>query len=488
MSRRLSLRKRLHLAIDFLVAPLRGRPSQQPRPDATLVPVKVELLEDHDGTPAASALLRQGQQPGHDPALQEWQFSQTVLLRKSGLSSSVMVWSAVAITGALVTWAFVAPLNETVAVQGKLQPISSVKRIDAAVPGQVEAVLVTEGQRVNKGQALLRFDLQEARSSLKAAQSVRAQLLNEIQIYRASLGEVDGRGLTPNQRRQLASQESDLQSRRQVAQQELLKSEARLRGLLATLATAENVANRFRDLRDSGAVSEVQVLEATTKVQELQSERSVEEREISRLQAVLTGSQALPGVDLRKRIEDNLSRIAELDRDISQARQRIRYGVLTAPARGQVFDITVGPGSVVQPVQQDASKPVMKIVPDDALQAKVYLPNTVIGFVRVGQRADIALDTFPANDYGRIPATVASIGSDALSPSEMGQTLGNDAQGLYFPAVLKLGRQSLLLEHKAIPLQAGMSLTADISLRQRRYINIISGYLENQRLNLERVR
>jgi HlyD family secretion protein len=193
-------------------------------------------------------------------------------------------------------------------------------------------------------------------------------------------------------------------------------------------------------------------------------------------------------VDLRQRIEENLSKVAELDRDISQAQQRIRYGVLTAPAAGQVFDITVGPGSVVQLVQQDATKPVMKIVPDDALQAKVYLPNTAIGFVRVGQSADISLDTFPANDYGRIPATVTSIGSDALSSGEMGQVLGNNAQGLYFPAVLKLKRQSLELEHKAIPLQAGMSLTADITLRQRRYINIITGYLENQRLNLERLR
>ena len=488
MVRRPSLRHRCRLAIDFLVAPLRGRPSTPPRPGASMVPVKVELLQDGDAPPSAGSLLRQRQSAPSELNAQEWQFSQTVLLRKSHLSSSTLVWSAAVITGGVVLWAFFAPLNETVAVQGKLQPISSVKRIDASVPGQVESVLVKEGEQVRKGQPLLRFDLQEARSSLKASLSVRAQLLNEIQIDRASLGEETNRGLSANQRRQLSSQQSDLASHRQAAQQDLLKSQARLRGLLATLATAENVANRYRELRDTGAVSEVQVLEATTKVQELQSERSVEEREISRLQAVLTGIQATPGVDLRKRIEDNLSRIAELDRDISQARQRIRYGVLTAPANGQVFDITVGPGSVVQLVQQDASKPVMKIVPDDALQAKVFLPNTAIGFVRVGQRADISLDTFPANDYGRIPATVASIGSDALSPSEMGQTLGSNAQGLFFPAVLKLKRQSLQLEHKSIPLQAGMSLTADITLRQRRYINIISGYLENQRINLERLR
>ena len=487
-----SLRQRLHLACDFLIAPLRGRSSARPiaapRVDTSVVPVRVDLLHDPHGKPASGTLLRQGPQPSGVTAQPEWQFSQTVLLRKSGLSSTALVWSSVSITGVLLIWAIVAPLNETVAVQGKLQPVSSVKRIDAPVPGQVEAVLVSEGQRVSKGQALLRFNLQEARSSLKAALAVRTQLFNEIQVYRASLGEVDDRGLSLNQRRQLSSQQGEIEGRRKAAQQDQFKSQARLSGLLVTLATAENVANRYRELRDTGAVSEVQVLEAITKVQELKSQRSVEEREISRLQAVLSATQATPDIELRKRIEDNLTRIAELDRDISQARQRIQFGVLTAPSPGQVFDINVGPGSVVQAVQQEVSKPVMKIVPDDVLQAKVYLPNNIIGFVRVGQRADISLDTFPANDYGRIPATVKSIGSDALAAKDLGQGLADNAQGLYFPAILQLKRQSLQLENKAIPLQAGMSLTADITLRQRRYISILTGYFENQRLNLERLR
>lgn len=422
------------------------------------------------------------------PPAQEWTFNQPVLLRKTGLSSSLIIWTAVVFTGAGIVWAMVAPLSETVAVQGKLEPGSSVKRIDAPVPGVVEAVLVKEGAVVRFGQPLVRFDLREARSILAAAEEVRSRLQNEIQVYRASLGEVNGAGLSVNQRLQLDSQQTEISSKRRAAEEDLAKSRERLRGIEDTLATAENVAARYRDLSSSGAVSEIQVLESLNKVQQLRAERNSEMREIARLQAVLVNTRSTPGVDLRGRIEVNLRQISELDRDIAKARLQIQYGLLTAPAAGEVFDITVGPGSVVQQVQPDSSKPMMKIVPNDRLQAKVYLPNTAIGFVRVGQRADLSIDTFNSSDYGRIPATVQRIGSDALTPQELAQALGSDANGLYFPAVLKLQRQSLKLHDRSAPLQAGMSLTADILLRERRFINILTSFFEDKRRNLERLR
>ena len=203
---------------------------------------------------------------------------------------------------------------------------------------------------------------------------------------------------------------------------------------------------------------------------------------------MLRSTSTTPDVELRTRIEANLRQLAELERDIAQARLQIQYGLLSAPADGEVFDINVGAGSVVPPTRQGDQKPVLRIVPTDNLQAKVYLPNNVIGFVRTGQRADISLDTFDASDYGRLQATVQSIGSDALNPEELVRVLGSDAKGLYYPAVLRLQRQSLPVGRKAIPLQSGMTLTADIKLRERRFINILTSFFENKARNLERLR
>jgi HlyD family secretion protein len=111
-----------------------------------------------------------------------------------------------------------------------------------------------------------------------------------------------------------------------------------------------------------------------------------------------------------------------------------------------------------------------------------------VGFVRPGLKADLSIDTYQASDFGYISAKVIGVGSDALNADEQKRVLGTDAQGLYFPAVLRLERQNIKLIDQQVPLQAGMSLTADIKLRERKFINILLSFLENQRRNLERLR
>jgi HlyD family secretion protein len=130
----------------------------------------------------------------------------------------------------------------------------------------------------------------------------------------------------------------------------------------------------------------------------------------------------------------------------------------------------------------------MKVVPQDALQARVYLPNTAVGFVRPGQEAQLSFAAFEASDFGTVPAVVQRIASDALTADEQSRVLGKNAEGLYYPAVLQLERQSIALRLKEAPLRAGMTLTADIKLRERRFINIFTGFFEDQRRNLERLR
>jgi hemolysin D len=382
-------------------------------------------------------------------------------------------------------WALLAPLPETIAVNGKLQPSEAVKAIEAPVPGVVSAVLVADGQAVQAGTPLLRFDQREANTMLATARVNRDRLANENAIYRGILGELPTESLSPNQRQQLISQRQQVQGENSAARQELARSRARINGLRQALSSATGIAQRYRSLAASGATSQLQLLEAQSKVDQLRADLQAEERDAARLEAQASATISGNAAELRSKIEANLRQIADLDQQISQAQVLLSNITLKAPAAGLVFDISVGPGSVVLGKQE---KPLLKIVPQNKLQAKVYLPNSAIGFLRPGQSAQVSLTAFPSSDYGRIPATVLRIGSDALTPEEQTRVLGTSASGLYFPAVLQLQRQTLQAGRRAIPLQAGMSLTADLHLRDRRFISVLTGLLEDQRRGLERMR
>ncbi|MEA5443880.1 HlyD family efflux transporter periplasmic adaptor subunit [Cyanobium gracile] len=417
----------------------------------------------------------------------EWSFRETVVLRKSRRSSSLLLWAGVGGVAALGLWSVTAPIAETIAVPGKLEPSSTVKDIDSPVPGVVEEVLVKEGQAVTKGQPLVRFDLREPRSKLAAAESIRERLINENRVARATLGEdAATAGLTPNQQSQLRDRARELNSRLDAAREELAKSTTRLAGYRDSLRIYTDIERRFQSLVSDGAVSEVQLLEARNKMQDLRTSVAEEEREIARLRSQLINTGSGTDVELRTSIEANLRQISDLDAQIRQARLQIQYGVLTAPTDGLVFDIGPSAGSVVT---INETTPLLKVVPQDSLRAKVYLPNKAIGFVQVGQSADLSIETFPANDFGYVPAKVERIGSDALTPEEQAKVLGTQAEGLHFPVILHLQRQTIPLPNKSsVPLQAGMALTADIKLRERRVISLLTGLFEDQRRNLQRLR
>ncbi|MFY7933851.1 MAG: HlyD family efflux transporter periplasmic adaptor subunit [Microcystis aeruginosa] len=171
-------------------------------------------------------------------------------------------------------------------------------------------------------------------------------------------------------------------------------------------------------------------------------------------------------------IIDNNKRIAELDSQISQAQQTIKYQKITAPIDGVVFDLKARPGFVPQPSQAEA---LLKLVPDgcptevkDAakgcLVAEVDVTNQDIGFVRVGQKADIRIDSFSYSEYGDIKGEVISIGSDALPPDE-------NHRFYRFPVRVRLNSQDLVLKDQStLPLQSGMSVSVNIKVNENRTV------------------
>ena len=95
---------------------------------------------------------------------------------------------------------------------------------------------------------------------------------------------------------------------------------------------------------------------------------------------------------------------------------------LTSPVDGTVQQLAVHTtGGVVTPAQV-----LMVVVPDEAqVTAEVTLENKDVGFVNVGQAAEIKLETFTFTRYGTVNATVEKVTQDAVNDEKRTPTKGS---------------------------------------------------------------
>jgi hemolysin D len=357
-------------------------------------------------------------------------------LQQSRFLARAITWALLGTTAAGLAWLAFAKTDEVVVASGKLQPIGDVKTIQMPVGGVLETMLVKDGQRVSKGQVLLRLDNE---ATLDRQESLRTT----ITAKQAQLGlkEVElARYLNLNDTEQTVTRQN--------------------------LALEREILDRLAGLKAVGASAELQYLQQRNKVREVEGE--ISKLKVDRLRQVAIIEQSL---------EQIKGELADLGSKLTELQVNIRYQDVRSPVNGVVFDLKpTGPGFVAQ-----GSEPVMKIVPFDALQAKVEIESSDIGFVRVGRPADISIDSFPATDFGVLLGTVKGIGSDALPPDERNQTYR-------FPATIALDTQQLKLKSgKSLPLQVGMSLTANIKLRKVTYLQLLLGEFKDKTDSLKQI-
>lgn len=329
----------------------------------------------------------------------------------------------------------------------------------------------------------------------------RAAIVAENQLYRVQLsGKSSGVNLTSEQQSRLLTNQQELKSKAATVKLEASQLERQVVQNQVKLANAKNVLQinqgilkDLEPLYKQGAIARLQYLQQKQQVSTQQSEvdQLTEEGERlklaiaqsgERLQNTMSASnqdlwtkiadndQRIAEIDsqLKKAIGENEKRIAELDSQISQNQVSLDYQEIRSPVNGTVFDLKASnPGFVA-----NSTEPVLKVVPENNLTAKVFLTNKDIGFVRTGMPVDVRIDSFPFSEFGDIKGTLEEVGSDALPPT---QTLPFYS----FPAKIHLNQQALILKDKQLPLQSGMSVSVNIKLRKRTILSIfIDGFTQ----------
>ena len=187
-------------------------------------------------------------------------------------------------------WAFLAKIDQTVSVRGRLEPSGSVREVETPSAGVVSKVFVKDGLEVKQGQPL--FDVEA-----KGLASRRTALENTLSLFELQASTLSSILRSDGDLSRLEDLpdipivndpklNSQLNTARQQSQQFISRLEqiaARLSSRRSTMQLREQIAEDIRPLYEVGGLARNQYLLQLNQVQETRAEVATLEEERSRL-------------------------------------------------------------------------------------------------------------------------------------------------------------------------------------------------------------
>ena len=393
-----------------------------------------------------------------------------------------------------IIWACVGNIDITAVAEGKIISSSRIKDIQPLEKGVVKAIYVKEGELVKAGQALVELDqtLSGAEQTRTAQELHFAQTnwLSEGALLKAlqrsiapQLPQADthpiAAALTPSERSiqgqllhqkwlEYRSRVSTLESQKKEQESALQSVDARIVQLQQTLPLASKRAGAIKRLVEQKNASEMEYLEVEqSRIEQQQTLLSYQAQRKQSLAAIETAAQQL-NILKAETISQALTRVDELQRQVQSLTQELAKAndikakqILYAPVDGNVQQLAVHTvGGVVTEAQV-----LMQLVPhNDYLEVEATLENKDIGFVHIGQMADIKINTFNFTKYGAINAEVVGVAADAVV---------DEVKGLVYKLRLKMSQKTMSINGREITLLPGMSVMAEVKTGKRKIIEFV---------------
>ena len=276
-------------------------------------------------------------------------------------------------------------------------------RLSSRVGGRVSQVLVDEGDMVRAGQAIVELEMPELDSQraqleaqLQAAQAVLAKAEagarpEEKAAAKAAVAAAQARlarmqsGFRKEEIEQALNEEQSLQAELQNAQQDLNRERSLLESRATTMARYDAAMARYSRLlaQTGGASAKLRMMEKGFRPEEIAEAAAELEQIQANYELLLAGTRQEEIDQAAAMVAQLKARIQELD---IQRRERTVY----APEPAIIEVLAVRPGDYVAPNQ-----PVARVLRAGDLWVKAYISEVDMGHVRVGQKVQVTMDTFP---------------------------------------------------------------------------------------------
>ena len=398
---------------------------------------------------------------------------------KPSKASNIMLWSITAMIVLFIVWANVARIEELTRGQGQIVPTKEIQVVQSLEGGILQELLVGQGDRVTKGQILMRLSdvmfsseergteaksdslkLKSARLEAEAAGKefvVPEDLMkkipdianNELALYRS-------------RQQELKNAISILEDKIATVKSDIDETQAQVNRLSSSRSSLQQELTITRDMVAKKAVSKLEQIRLEREVNDASGQMNAQQERISGLKSDLSAAEKQKADQMDRfrsqaltELSDVKTQTAQIGESLKSIGDRVSRTELRAPVDGVVNNIAVRTvGGVIEPAQK-----LIEIVPVDSelkIIAKVS-PNN-IAFLRVGQPVKVKISAYDSQRYGSLEGKLVRIGASSVTDRE-----GN----VFFEIEVRTDRNHLGTIENPLPVTPGMVADTEIITGKR---------------------
>ncbi|RVU12478.1 HlyD family type I secretion periplasmic adaptor subunit [Methylobacterium oryzihabitans] len=426
----------------------------------------------------------------------------------------VFTWCICIMFATSIIWSCIAKIDIHAVATGRIQPSGRSKVVQPFEAGKIQALYVSNGNKVNAGDTLAIMETTEADADLKSRKSDLATMKAQVARRQATIVAVQSDSQKANVKfennipseikfREESAMNADIYqylTTRDAFVAQLNEKIATQKRFIASISAREKLFNILKeraDMRETlvakAAGTRAAVIDALQQVEQVSADLAYDRGQLMEAQAA--------AVSLEKRIDqlksetvskqyqslvDAQQKVDTLTQDVVKAENRKDRMYIKSPIEGTIQQLAVTTiGQVVT-----AGQPLMIVVPSDGeIELEAQVANKDIGFILQGQEVIIKIDAFPFTRYGTLEGRVLRVSRDAVDEKDLGGS--TDAislargqglapvngtpktQNLVFPVTISISQHTILADGQKVPLTPGMTATVEIRTGSRRVIDYI---------------
>jgi multidrug resistance efflux pump len=321
--------------------------------------------------------------------------------------------------------------------------------IGSRTGGRVKEILVHEGDRVKAGQPLVILEAGDLE-----AQRLQAQ--GQLDQARANLDKLE-KGSRPEEIEQAKARASTAvaafeEAKHGARSEQIQATKARLVAAQVSADKAQLDASRAHKLIVTGAISQAEADNADAVLRGAVAQRDAAKEALDELengerkediaQAAAKALEAQANAKLvvaGTRVEDIRAAQAMVESaqgKLDQVNVEIDELVIKAPRPARIEALDLRPGDILGPNATAAT-----LLEDDELYVRIYVPETLIGRIGVGQEVPITVDSFPHRSFKGVVEHINGVGE--YSPRNL-QTADERADQVFATRIgLREGKDEL---------------------------------------------